>query len=173
VSDSALFAFAQNVCNSALQVRIKAHALCLSNHHAILICKHVCINDHTRVPIRQGDPQALWVSNTTLQRWHRLGKVSCVRTVGQCRRYNVEDVRVLFQDQAPTTSSNANKKTICYARVSSDHQRGDLDRQVADLQQASGVGSVVIKDIASGLNWNRPGFRRLLEMAHSSEVWMD
>jgi len=41
---------------------------------------------------------------------------------------------------------------------------------VADLQQASGVGSVVIKDIASGLNWNRPGFRRLLEMAHSSEI---
>ena len=111
------------------------------------------------------------VSNTTLQRWHRLGKVSCVRTIGRCRRYNLDDVRVLFQDQTPVASPD--KKTICYARVSSDHQRGDLDRQVADLQQASGVGSVVIKDIASGLNWNRPGFRRLLEMAHSSEVCMD
>jgi len=41
---------------------------------------------------------------------------------------------------------------------------------VADLQQASGasgVDCVVIKDVASGLNWSRPGFRRLLEMAYA------
>jgi len=61
-------------------------------------------------------------------------------------------------------STSRDKKKVCYARVSSDHQRGDLDRQVADLQQASGasgVDCVVIKDVASGLNWSR----RLLEMA--------
>jgi len=73
-----------------------------------------------------------------------------------------------LQDQAPIASRD--KKKVCYARVSCDHQRGDLDRQVADLQQASrasGVDCVVIKDVASGLNWSRPGFRRLLEMAYA------
>ena len=38
------------------------------------------------------------VSNTTLQRWHRLGKVSCVRTIGRCRRYITVNVKVEKKD---------------------------------------------------------------------------
>jgi resolvase-like protein len=55
---------------------------------------------------------------------------------------------------------------VIYARVSSDDQRADLDRQVARLtawvtQQDLTVGQVVV-EFGSGLNGNRPKWRRIL-----------
>jgi putative resolvase len=61
------------------------------------------------------------------------------------------------------------KAKICYARVSSEHQRKDLDRQIADLRQRF-PGHEILSDVGSGLNWKRRAFTTLLERVHAGAV---
>ena len=49
------------------------------------------------------------------------------------------------------------KKKICYARVSSEKQKEDLERQTAFLRKKY-PSHEIISDIGSGLNWKRKGF---------------
>jgi len=60
--------------------------------------------------------------------------------------------------------SQHSKRGYIYARVSSAKQRPDLDRQCQDLQEAY-PGHVLVKDIASGVNFKRRGLQTLLEQA--------
>ena len=65
-----------------------------------------------------------------------------------------------------TTAVSASAWVMVYARVSSDDQRADLDRQVARLTawasaQDLPVGQVVC-EVGSGLNGKRPMLRRIL-----------
>ena len=55
------------------------------------------------------------------------------------------------------------------AKVSSEHQRDDLERQITDLRQRY-PGHEIISDIGSGLNWKRRGFVTLLERIYSKGV---
>jgi len=62
-----------------------------------------------------------------------------------------------------------------YARVTSNTQRNDLERQVESLKlwvskNFPSAEYVVVTDIASGLNEDRRGLRRLIEMAKRKEV---
>lgn len=61
------------------------------------------------------------------------------------------------------------KRSYIYARVSSAKQKGDLDRQIQDLQEAY-PGHVVIRDIASGVNFKRKGLQTILEHVLSGLV---
>jgi predicted site-specific integrase-resolvase len=61
------------------------------------------------------------------------------------------------------------KTKIIYARVSSNHQKEDLQRQIHDLQTAF-PDHELIQDIGSGLNYNRKGFQRLLERVHQGDI---
>ncbi|CAG8723819.1 1168_t:CDS:2, partial [Dentiscutata heterogama] len=61
------------------------------------------------------------------------------------------------------------KKKICYARVSSDKQKEDLDRQCEHLREKY-PDHELIKDIGSGLNWKRKGFTSILERSFHDEV---
>jgi predicted site-specific integrase-resolvase len=65
------------------------------------------------------------------------------------------------------------KAKILYARVNSEKQRSDLERQVEDLKRAIHPYQSlyeVIKDVGSGLNWHRRGFQALLERVHKGEI---
>lgn len=62
----------------------------------------------------------------------------------------------------------ARAATICYSRVSTPKQKGDLDRQAAFLAERY-PGSESIRDIGSGLNFKRKGLRSLLERAMRGE----
>src|SRR4051812_50217104 len=68
-----------------------------------------------------------------------------------------------------TRQKPTQKVKVCYARVSSDHQQGDLERQIADLRQHF-PGHEIISDIGSGLNWKRRGFAAILERVHAGAV---
>ncbi|CAI2180781.1 18279_t:CDS:1, partial [Funneliformis geosporum] len=58
------------------------------------------------------------------------------------------------------------KTKVCYARVSSEHQRGITDyRPLTTLS-----GHKIISDIGSELNWKRKGFVFLLERVYSNEI---
>ena len=47
-------------------------------------------------------------------------------------------------------------ETVCYCRVSSAKQRGDLQRQCAQMRSLY-PNAEIIRDIGGGLNWKRQG----------------
>ena len=88
-----------------------------------------------------------------MRRWANSGRIAIVRTPGGKRLYSITDIRGIFGDNQTQPTQKAK---ICYARVSSEHQRGDLKRQIANLQQHYPEHEI-ISDIGSGLNWKRKG----------------
>lgn len=89
--------------------------------------------------------------------WESAGRVECIRLPGGKRMYDVDSVLKLLGQQP------VGKKSYIYARVSSAKQSGDLERQVEDLQKAY-PDHIVIKDVASGVNFKRKGLQHLLEL---------
>ena len=57
---------------------------------------------------------------------------------------------------------SAERESYIYARVSSEKQRGDLERQINELQEAY-PGHHVIHDVGSGVNFKRHGLQTILE----------
>lgn len=106
----------------------------------------------------------LGVSADTLRRWEEEGKISPERTEGGHRRY---DVATLLKQ------SEREGKTICYARVSTRPQKADLERQATVLSaycEQREWDYEVIKDLGSGLNYNKKGLLKLLTLIVSGEV---
>ena len=99
------------------------------------------------------------VTTQTLKEWEREGKIKAIKTEGGHRRY-------IHAIPSTTNSTNAgandSKKQYIYARVSSAKQQGDLQRQIAMLQEAYPTFEV-IKDVGSGINFKRRGLITLLE----------
>ncbi|AMV48253.1 IS607 family transposase [Paraburkholderia caribensis] len=104
----------------------------------------------------------LRVAVGTLRRWHRQGLLlpSC-RTIGGHRRYRHDTVQA-----AAGAAPAAAGKTVCYARVSSHDQAGQLKTQASRLQKhcvEAGFADIeVISDLGSGLNYRKKGLQRLL-----------
>jgi putative resolvase len=112
--------------------------------------------------------QQYGISSSTLRRWDGDGRVRTLRTPGGFRLYRLNDVERLFH-QEETSSCKRKKAKICYARVSSPHQKPDLERQVADLRDKYPEHEI-IQDVGSGLNYKRKGFHSLLERVHGGTV---
>ncbi len=83
-----------------------------------------------------------------------------------------EDVIEFLKKQGLWVEMAQEKKTVCYARVSSHDKKkhADLDRQSMRLMNAAGGPAQVIQDVGSGLNAKRKGLSRLIEMIISGVV---
>jgi len=102
------------------------------------------------------------VSVDTIRRWENEGKIKSVRTNGGHRRYRLAD----FVEQKLG-------KTLAYARVSSQDQKHDLDRQDAVLSgycQSNGWNYEVIRDLGSGMNYRKKGLNKLLAAILDGDV---
>ena len=65
--------------------------------------------------------------------------------------------------------SRASKpETVCYCRVSSAKQRGDWQRQCAQMRSLY-PNAEIIRDIGGGLNWKRQGLLSILERIHRGD----
>lgn len=96
--------------------------------------------------------KAYGVHIDTLRRWADEGSINFTRTNKGHRRY-----------EPPTAELKADEaRCIVYARVSSDKQRGDLERQIEFLHRKY-PSYQIVKDIGSGLNFKRQGFKYILE----------
>lgn len=95
----------------------------------------------------------------TLRLWANAGKVECVVTPSGQRKYDLE---TLGRPKAPT-------KRYCYCRVSSGSQKEDLNRQVEFMQEKY-PDHEIVTDIASGMNCNRKGLRKLITQALAGNV---
>jgi len=108
----------------------------------------------------------LGVTTKTIQRWDREGKIRVVRTVGGRRIPESEIKRILGLKEE--------RVVVGYARVSPTTQKDDLERQKQLLHSYAkdrGYGEIqILSDVGSGLNENRKGFLRLLEMVAERKV---
>jgi predicted site-specific integrase-resolvase len=111
------------------------------------------------------------LSRITLINYEKKGLIKPVRTPGGVRRYRVEDIERLLgmlEDRQARVG-----KTILYARVSTRKQQPYLENQVKRLEEyakSRGWEYQVIKEIASGVNENRRGLQKLLNMVKRGEV---
>ena len=88
--------------------------------------------------------------------------IRCLRAGGNGKRfYHAGDLR---KHLGMPTCDQASQQTekIIYARVSSAHQKEDLQCQIQDLQTAF-PDHAVVSDVGSGLNFKRKGLRSLLD----------
>jgi putative resolvase len=110
----------------------------------------------------------LGVSRVTVIKWIKKGRITAYSVHGKWRIPYSEVERVLEGVQRV-------RCVAIYARVSSNTQRDDLERQVEALKlwvskNFPNAEYVVVTDIASGLNEDRWGLRKLIEMAKRREI---
>jgi len=103
--------------------------------------------------------------------YEKKGLLKSLKTPGGIRRYRVEDIERLLgmlEDKQERV-----RGTILYARVSTRKQQPYLENQVRRLEEyakSRGWEYKIIKEIASGVNENRRGLRKLLNMVKRGEV---
>jgi len=133
------------------------------------------MNDYENYISTQEACELYKVSISTLRKWDREGKIDTFRTPGKQRRYSTQ----LFSKNTINTQSvtkisnsditNVQKQKICYCRVSSSHQKNDLQRQKKFLQSKY-PDYRIIEDIGSGINWKRGGLKTILELAMQNKL---
>jgi excisionase family DNA binding protein len=110
----------------------------------------------------------LGVSRVTVIKWIKSGRIVAFSVHGKWRIPYSEVERILRGVQRV-------RRVAVYARVSSNTQRSDLERQVESLKlwvskNLPNAEYVVVTDVASGLNEDRRGLRKLVEMAKRREI---
>ena len=96
------------------------------------------------------------VNDSTLRRWARAGLIKTELTKGKHWLYWIGE------DPESTNEEEKMSDHIIYARVSSKKQRGDLQHQIGYLRDKCPKYKL-IADIGSGINYERKGFKSILE----------
>ena len=112
----------------------------------------------------------LGVTAQTLRNWDKEGKLKPSYTKSNGYRYYSEDV-ILSYTQERKTKKDVN--VVLYARVSSKKQQDDLERQISNLKEYAKDKYEkydVISDIGSGINYENPGLKKLIEMINKKQV---
>ena len=105
----------------------------------------------------------LGVSEITLRRWDKEGRLPSIKTKGGHRRYDLSKIR---PETVHKFDFADNRKTIAYARVSSHDQKDDLERQKQVLElfcSKNGWTFEIISDLGSGMNYHKKGLKKLLD----------
>ncbi|MEM1618816.1 MAG: IS607 family transposase [Desulfurococcaceae archaeon] len=114
----------------------------------------------------------LGVTNRTLRRWIKEGRIKAVNVYGRWRIPESEVKRLLGQ---PVEEFKEVKllRAVVYGRVSGSSQKRELENQVEALkkyvEQKGWKLVAVVTDVASGLNEDRRGLRKVLDMAKKHE----
>jgi putative resolvase len=112
--------------------------------------------------------EVLGVSITTLRRWELEGKLIPERTASGHRRYDLGKLKPEL-DRIPLGEG----RTIAYARVSSNDQKADLERQKQVLEfycAKQGWKFELLSDLGSGMNYYKKGLRHLLNEIISGRI---
>ncbi len=116
--------------------------------------------------VKIGDASVLLgVNPQTLRRWEQGGLIRpAKRTPGGTRLYSLQEL---------LGANDMTLPTIGYARVSSADQKEDLNRQHAVLEafcNKNGWQTEIIRDLGSGMNYNKKGLLQLLEMMVQGQI---
>jgi predicted site-specific integrase-resolvase len=121
--------------------------------------------------------EILGVHMQTLYNWEKLGKIEIIRHSEKGKRfYNIEKFlnenkqKTLTDKEKDIINEIDNKKiNICYVRVSTLGQKNDLERQ-KEYMKKKYKKYELIEDIGSGINFNRKGLRKIIELAISGKI---
>ena len=107
----------------------------------------------------------------TLRNWDKNGTLKPSHiTSGGTRYYSQEQLNHFLGLKSKT---KIDKKIIGYCRVNSHKQKDDLERQIENVRTymyAKGYQFGIISDIGSGINYNKKGLNKLIDMITNSEV---
>jgi putative resolvase len=118
------------------------------------------------------------IDRQTLRNWAVKGSVSARAIINPSGRrtwmYDLESIGSNMEpkgevDESASPANDHQKPTIIYCRVSSKKQLPDLERQIALLRSAY-PDSEVVSDIGSGINYNKPGFTKMVEMVCREQI---
>jgi len=123
------------------------------------------MNDYTNYIDSREACEFFQVSISTLRKWDREGKIDTYRTPGKHRRYSTQ----LSTKISRNIVTDVQKQKICYCRVSSPHQKNDLQRQ-KEFLQSKYPDYRIVQDIGSGINWKRGGLKTILELAMQNKL---
>ena len=122
--------------------------------------------------------EILGVHQRTLYLWDKKKLIDTIRTPGGKRLYNVKKYlesltkntsNVNFVNNPIVNSRMINKNNYIYARVSSQGQKEDLERQIKLLSNLY-PNYKIITDIGSGMNLNRKGLRKIIDEAINNNI---
>ena len=129
--------------------------------------------------------KVLGVHSRTLYNWDEQKLIETIRTPGGKRLYNVKkylqslEKNISKEDIKKDIKYKSNldkvhreqplKKKIIYARVSSNGQKDDLERQI-ELLLNKYPNYEIIKEIGSGMNMNRKGLRKVIDYAIEGKI---
>ena len=106
----------------------------------------------------------------TLQRWDRKGKLKAHRTPTNRRYYTQEQL----DNWLNSTQNQNNGQMVAYARVSSNHQKKNLNNQLAFIREYAVAKGIIldqeISDIGSGLDYKRPKWTKLLKQVEQGKI---
>ncbi len=116
--------------------------------------------------------EILGITNRTLRRWIKEGKIRAINVGGRWRIPESEIKRLLGQPVEEIATPRA-ARVVIYARVSGANQKKELENQIEALrkyiEQNNWKLINIVKDIASGLKEDRRGLWKLIEMARKHE----
>lgn len=108
------------------------------------------------------------MSRSGVIKWIREGKIKAIEVNGRWRIPYSEIERLV-------SGGGRVKQVALYARVSSNTQKDDLERQLVALREwvrktLGGVSIIEVKDIGSGLKEDRRGLKKLIELAKKRQI---
>jgi predicted site-specific integrase-resolvase len=126
--------------------------------------------------------EIIGVHQRTLYLWEKKGLIETIRTTGGKRLYNIEKYikekicdddnkikNTILCDNLEDLDKKKGKLNICYVRVSLNNQKDDLERQ-KNLMVKLYPKHLIIEDIGSGLNLNKRGIKKIINLAIEGKV---
>lgn len=116
--------------------------------------------------------EKLGVHQRTLYQWDKKGLIKVTRTPGGKRLYDVNkflEENNLKQNNEELLEYKDEKLNICYIRVSTNGQKDDLERQ-REVMKHNYKDYLIIEDIGSGLNLNKKGLRKIINLAIKGKI---
>ena len=114
--------------------------------------------------------QILGVTAQTLRNWDKEGKLKPAYTKNNGYRYYSEEDVLSYTKERDTKKE---RKLVGYVRVSSKKQEDNLNRQKENLEsylKQTNQEYEIVSDIGSGINYNKPGLKKLIEKINKKEV---
>lgn len=127
----------------------------------------------------------LGVHQRTLYLWEKKGLIETIRTPRGKRLYNVKkyiksqqiklkeddtNMEEIIENECDDKIDNSDcKLKICYIRVSTIGQKDDLGRQRKYMKELH-PKYIIIEDIGSGINFNRKGFKKIIDLAIAGRI---
>jgi excisionase family DNA binding protein len=102
------------------------------------------------------------VSEATLRKWDKDGKLVAIKTEGGHRRYDIGEIK---PETVHRFGFEDSRKTVAYVSVSSRDKKEDSERQKQILKMfcsKNGWTFEVISDIGSGIDYHKKGLISLL-----------